>query len=92
MRVVPPLAIQIMIHYHCYPTQFRDGDFSAPAVNDWLGRLVADDMLEVERSDIGPPSRTLRAYSITERGRVYIQGLCNLPFPEQRWVMPGVAA
>ena len=28
------------------------------------------------------------AFRLTERGRVYLNALCDLPLPQQRWVIP----
>jgi hypothetical protein len=82
---VSPLHIEILLHYRGRADDFRDGDFSAPAVrdaiNDFKGELG---LLELEPAG----SDFARTYRLTERGEVYVAALCALPLPTQRWVIP----
>lgn len=79
-----PLEISILLHYYCSTTDFRGGDFSAPAVDDAMRWFAENDLLQPTGShpNAGPE------YAITERGRVYIEALRAVPLPEKRRVMP----
>lgn len=80
--MVSPLCLQIVLHYAIHFTDFRDGDFSAPAVRDLLNWLhqegVIDPML---------PNSHIK-YVITDKGRAYVEFLIQMPFPVAKWVMP----
>lgn len=81
-----PLEISILLHYHCTVTDYRDGDFSAPAVREAIDRFYKVDEL------LKPTPEALRgtwgAYVITERGRALVEALTRVPLPVQVWVMP----
>ena len=81
-----PLEIEILLHYYCCPTDYRDGDFSAPAVQDAIERFRDEiNLLEPTQSmDVYHDPH----YRITERGRVFVEALCNMPLPVKTWVMP----
>jgi hypothetical protein len=73
-----PLYIEIGLHYHARVNDYRDGDFSAPAVREALDTFVRLGLLLVGTSD--------RRYEPTEGLRVWVDALCSVAFPEQRWV------
>jgi hypothetical protein len=80
-----PLEIEIILHYGTRAYDFREGDFSAPAVRSTIDefRTSPADLLEPETdSSMG------RTYRLTERGRFYFDELCKLPLPEYVLVMP----
>ena len=81
-----PLEIKIMLHYYCCPTDYRDGDFAAPAVQDAIERFRDElNLLEPTQSmDVYHDPH----YRITERGSVFVEALCNMPLPVKTWVMP----
>jgi hypothetical protein len=81
-----PLEIEILLHYYCLPTDYRDGDFSAPAVKNAIERFRDElNLLEPTQSmDVYHDPH----YRITERGRVFVEALCNMPLPVKQWVMP----
>lgn len=82
-----PLDISIAIHYHCRAkVDFRDGDFSAPAVQQSLDCFV----------DLGLLRRTheneqklldRRHYEPTEGLAVWVDALCAVPLPKQKWIV-----
>lgn len=76
-----PLKIEIMLHYYAFAGDFRDGSLDAPAVQSGLGEMVHFGLL-VE--GVEPH------YSITERGRAYVEALkeVKLPIKETIWVQP----
>ena len=79
-----PLQIEILLHYHTRMGDYRDGDFSAPAVRDALDNFRGrDEMLRACESG----SRT---YRLTHRGLVYVNALMRLPMPRQVWEMPSL--
>jgi hypothetical protein len=84
-KVWTPLQLQILLHYYCSAADFRDGDFSAPAVRhtiDWFR-----DSEQLLRAI--PPSEAVHGmYAITERGRCLIDHILETPAPVQMWVIP----
>ena len=82
-----PLEIEILLHYYQrFPTDFRDGNFCAPEVQDAIERFRDEyNLLEPTQSmDVYHDPH----YRITERGRVFVEALCNMPLPVKTWVMP----
>ena len=77
-----PLELSILIHYRGCANDFRDGDFSAPAVREAINRFR--DVLKLLELADDP----INAYILTERGRVFVDALCEIPLPIQAWVMP----
>lgn len=84
-----PLAIEILLHYHGHAYDYREGDFSAPAVRELIDRFRGDNplytdsgMLEIE-TQMGN-----RSYRLTDKGRVYVAALLSVPLPVQVWVLP----
>ncbi len=77
-----PLEIEILLHYYTRAAgDYRDGDFSAPAVKDVIDWFKGS-LLEDNPDDAGT------AYRITDRGRAYIEALTDVQLPIQKWVMP----
>lgn len=77
-----PLQLEILLHYYACANDFRDGDFSAPAVREAIDRFKASEMLTINIE------RSAATYMLTERGRVYVEAVLVVPLPEKRWVMP----
>ena len=81
-----PLEIEILLHYYRCPTDYLDGSFYEPAAEDTIERFRdVHNLLEPTQSmDVyhGPH------YQITERGRVFVEALCNMPLPIKTWVVP----
>ncbi|TXH50484.1 MAG: hypothetical protein E6Q97_20305 [Desulfurellales bacterium] len=74
-----PLQLNILLHYYSCANDYRDGDFTAPAVReaiDWFYENV--DMLEINNEGSG-----LATYRITERGRDYIETVLAVPLERQ---------
>ena len=84
------LEIQILIHYHCYTTDYRDGDFTAPAVRnaieEFRGNLNLLQSVPEEEHD--GTMKLLPMYRITERGSAFVEALQKIPLPQQVWIMP----
>lgn len=77
-----PLQLQILLHYRGSATDFREGDFSAPSVREAIDWFKFEGMLAETNGD------GYACYRLTQRANVYIDAMLELPFPEQKWVMP----
>jgi hypothetical protein len=78
-----PLGIEILLHYYTTPGQYRDGDFSAPAVSEALRHFADTGLLRGNHRD---------GYTSTEATEVYVGAICSVPAPVQKWVIPSEAA
>jgi len=79
-----PLQIEILLHYHCFPSEHEIVHRNPPIWPETRMWFLAEGLL-AERS---PPSPYGATYECTERGRAWIEHVCNLPLPEQQWRMP----
>lgn len=81
-----PLKINIALWYHCRPGDYgkRGGDnnFDAPAVKEALQDFVNGGLLA--RSPAGCEAE----YYATDALKVWVDGLCGVPWPVQHWVIP----
>ena len=80
-----PLEIEIAFHYVTRGGDYREGDFSAPAVRQAIDRFRSSEVGLLVASDCG---RNGAAYVATERCKVYIAKLCDTPLPTQAWIYP----
>lgn len=79
-----PLALSILLHYYVGGgDDFRQGDFTAPAVRDTINVHLYERLLE--NNSQGDDDRI---YRLSERGRVFIDYLLAQPLPVQVWQMP----
>lgn len=78
-----PLQIDILLHYHCSGCDYREGDYSAPAVREAIDWMRAESQL-IENDN----ESARRCYKLSERGQVYVNALMAVPLPVQVWVMP----
>lgn len=77
-----PLEIEILLWYFARCSDFRDGDFSAPAV-----RGAIDTFRDVDKL-IEPIASGIASYQLTERGKAYVNALLAIPLPVCRWEIP----
>jgi len=81
-----PLMISIGLWYHCRPGDFGkdcgDFNFNAPAVQELLQSFVDGGLLAKS-----PPGCEAKYYA-TEALGVWVDGLCNVRWPVQKWVLP----
>lgn len=75
-----PLGIEILMHYQTRASDYRDGDFSAPAVREAMDYFVSAGLLREVMST--------HRYEATEGCRVFVEALCRVPVPVQKWVIP----
>lgn len=85
-----PLEIEILMHYGCKGGDYRNGDHSAPAVREAIGRFLDDGLLTHEGfvPEYIRPGVLAARYSVTTRCRVYLEAVCEVPLPIQKWIMP----
>jgi hypothetical protein len=77
-----PLEIEILMHYCTRGKDYRDGDFSAPAVREAIDNFVREGVIKPSYD-----ARTGMAYAATDRARVFLDYICALPLPDQVWQM-----
>ena len=78
-----PLMIEILLHYYSCARDYRNGDFSAPAVReaiDWFrGEAGMLNTHSVRDSDA--------TYSLTDKGKFYVEYLLSIPIPVIRYAI-----
>lgn len=88
------LEIEILSHYYCRSGDYREGDYSAPAVREAIDRfrdvegLLRNTTPEEQRRQ---PWGKGACYALTERGRVFVEAIQQVPLPVQVWIMPQAA-
>lgn len=83
-----PLQIEILLHYWYRTNQYRDGDFSAPAVKEALEMFVRHDILTT--SVISQVERKPKYEADREALQAYITALTNVPLPRRTWIVPEI--
>lgn len=78
-----PFAIEVLLHYNSRVTDFRCGNFSAPAAQEVLEEFLRRGLLEM--TGIGDVNNA--KYIITDKGRQTVKRLCNFdsPVPMLLW-------
>ncbi len=74
-----PLQIEIVMHYWTRANDYRDGDFSAPAVREAIDWFLSQGMLVPNAVD------EPKTYVLGQRGLAYAKALCRVPLPESVW-------
>lgn len=84
-----PIDIEVLLHYYTRADDFRQGDFTAPAVRELIDSFREKyGLLEHTPEGVGGRS----AYRLTERGKFYIEALLAVPLPVSKWIIPDIAA
>jgi hypothetical protein len=78
-----PLQIEILLHYWSRAEDYRQGDFTAPAVREAIDWFMHEGMLE-RNTDASRDT----AYRTTERAQAWIEYVKSLPLPTHTWLMP----
>jgi len=79
-----PLQIEIMLHYYAMGDDYRECDFSAPAVREAIDNFIlVTEMLRASTPEEGYDP----AYRITDKGRAYVDYLCSVPLPAVKYVI-----
>jgi hypothetical protein len=76
-----PLGIQIALTYCATANDFRDGDFSAPAVRELIDWFVEMGLLRLSE----PKDHTNTIYVATDKCHAYVGKLCSIDLPKQVW-------
>jgi hypothetical protein len=82
-----PLEIMIGLHYWTTPAEYADHDCAhqeSPAVQEVLADFVARGLLR----NLDVPNQYGGTYASTEALEVWVNGICDVPFPVQKWVLP----
>lgn len=80
----PPLKIVMMLHYYAIAAPYAEYDPAhreSQAVAHFRDELIRDGLIE---ADPASPS----GYTATERGRVWVDMICDTPLPIQKWSPP----
>lgn len=79
-----PLDLEIILYYNSHLTDFRNGELTAPAVASSIKMLLGEGIL------IRATEPDFLRYTISEKGRFYVDALCSLPLPVATWIIPTV--
>ena len=80
-----PLELSILIHYRGCSNDFKFGDFSARAVREAIDWFKGEAGMLEPRDKAEYPDAI---YRLTEKGRFFVDQLCEMPLPVSVWVMP----
>lgn len=84
MHTFTPLHLMLLLHYHVTPDPWPQR--GAPAVLEFTGDLIGLGLVEhVIKGKHG------HQYGTTDRGAAYVDALCSVPLPVQRWAIPAQA-
>lgn len=79
-----PLVLDIIMHYYARGNDYRDGDFSAPAVAEARGALLAKSIIREATPEENFDG--MQEYRLTDRGHAYVEKVLSIEFPVQKWV------
>ncbi len=77
-----PAQISVLLHYHARPGDFNNGEMSPSFVDSVIRDFLRSGLL----AEYKDPSS--QRYIATEATKVYVEALCNVPLPVQKWVIP----
>lgn len=83
-----PLEIQMALHFWTRPTAYAEHEpehRNSGAVKNILAWYVRDGLLEKI-----PANEHGETYKATDALGVWVEALCSVPFPIQKWVIPSV--
>lgn len=76
-----PLEIRIALHYYAFVDDYR-GEESRLKIDEICNDFVRRGLLRLATTD------EHRRFVGTDALNLYVEALCNVPFPVQRWVIP----
>lgn len=79
-----PLKLSMLICYATTRSDYRNGDFSAPAVREAIEYFKEKGFLRL--TEPGDSWQTI--YTGTEKAEVFVNALCAVPEPIQQWIVP----
>lgn len=88
-----PLHLQILLWTHTRPTRYAEyepGHANSSVVKDYTESLIHNELIERDPQPKHPSDLDYTASNLrtTDRGRAYVEMLCNLPLPVCKWVQP----
>ena len=87
MTKLAPGYYQILIEAYCFPYKHQcyhtEHDYNANRY--FINRLLVHGLIEDTFHSVDEKDAR---YTITERGRVLVEAMCDLPLPVQAWSMP----
>jgi len=75
-KILTPLQLEVMLRAYYSPSLVENADCGPQ--REAYKMLGAHDMLEVKHSSL---------VTVTEKGKVYIEHILSIPFPEAKWVI-----
>lgn len=87
-----PLQIEILFWYRCRSVDYREGDFSAPAVRAAIDEFRDRSGLLEPWPEGEKPRDWFTTYRLTARANAFLDHVCALPLPVHRWEMPAADA
>lgn len=75
-----PLELSILLHYYSSADDFREGNFSSPAVREAIDNFIATDMLTEDAT-------RQRNYILSFRAIYFIEFILTIPTPKTRYVI-----
>jgi hypothetical protein len=93
---VSPVKLEVILHSHYSPECLAEiaDNKQSPAIEDAIRFWIKHDMLVLMKEDDcenGDGELYWNVYTTTEKGRAYIEGLCQMPFPVPSWSIPRLA-
>lgn len=82
-----PLQVEILLWYHARACDYRDGDFTAPAVREAIDHFRDRTDTLKENPHTNEPG-IYQTYRLTDRGEAFIKAILELPYPVCRWEVP----
>ena len=80
MMGLAPIHIKPLLEIHCFP-RACDQHYSTSRIED---ELMAMGLIELRKGDV---SSDYNMYTTSERGRVYIEAIEDVPLPVQIWAV-----
>jgi hypothetical protein len=72
-----PYELEIILWYHSRASDWQYMD--APIWRETINKLIKFDLIS---------QSSVTTYCATEKLHAYVDGLCNLPLPVQKWIIP----
>lgn len=82
-RTISPLRVEILLWYYSRVGDYREGDFSAPAVRVAITQFVDGGLLRPRDASLDKTKQG--SYVLTEGGELMVNRILSTPFPELKW-------
>ena len=82
-RTMSPLKVEILLWYYSRVGDYRDGDFTAPAVREALELFKTMGLLRPRNNSLDKIKQG--SYVLTDGGLLLVERLLSTPFPELKW-------